>query len=140
MMTAKEECEFLMNDLLPSVQHLLEKNHEFYPAGSVMNADVSIEFTTSYDGNEHPASQDVVNFLTKAHKALAKQKHIKASAIAFNASVIVAGKKTDAIVMRLEHQSGYSITVGLPYTMNLFKKIKYGDMFAQRGSHDIFDS
>lgn len=137
-MNAKEECEVLMNELLSAVQRLLEKNHEFYPVGAVMNADDSIIQTATFDGDEFPASQDVINFLIKAHKSLAEQNKIKASAISFDASVMISGKKTDSILVRLEHQSGYSVTVGVPYSITSLPQIEYGDMFALQGSHDIF--
>ncbi len=137
-MDAKEECEVLMGHLLPMVQHLLEKNHEFYPVGAVMEADGSITQTATYDGNEFPDSQDVINSLIQAHKKMVVENKIKISGIAYNASVVLAGKKTDAILMCFEHQSGYSVTVGVPYSMTFFKKVKYGDLFAQQGNHDVF--
>ncbi len=137
-MDAKEECEVLMGHLLPMVQHLLEKNHEFYPVGAVMEADGSIVPTATYDGNEFPDSQDVIHALIRAHKDLVAKSQIKISGIAYDASVVLSGKRTDAIMMCLEHQSGYSVTVGVPYSMTFFKKIKYGNLFAQQGNHDVF--
>ncbi len=138
-MNAKEECEALMNHLLPMVQHLLEKNREFYPVGAVMNEDDSIAGTATFDGNEFPDSRAVIDSLVKAHKNLAEQNKLKVSGIAYNASVMISGKKTDAIILRLEHKSGYSVIVGVPYAITLFKKIKYGDLFAQEGTHDVFE-
>lgn len=137
-MNEKEECEVLMNDLLPTVQHLLEKHHEFYPIGAVMNEDDSIVQTATFDGCDFPDSQNVINSLIEAHRKLAEQKRLKVSGIAYNASVMISGKKTDSIMICLEHQNGYSVTVGIPYVITLFKRIKYGNLFAQQGSHDIF--
>lgn len=121
-MTPKDECGDVMNVLLQAVQHLLEKNHEFYPAGAVMNPDGSVAFSATYDGSEHPSSREVIDFLVKEHKNLADQNKIKVSAIAYDARVPIAGKKTDCIIMNLEHQSGYSVTVGMPYSFSFFQK------------------
>ncbi len=137
-MDAKEECTILMNDLLSVTQHFLEKNREFYPVGAVLDENDEIIPTGVFDGNDFPASQDVINMLIKAHKDLAREKRLKVSGIAYNASVMISGKKTDAIIVSLEHSSGYSVTVCQPYKFTLFRKVKYGELFAQQGSHDIF--
>lgn len=86
-----------------------------------MNPDGSVAFSATYDGSEHPSSREVIDFLVKEHKNLADQNKIKVSAIAYDACVPIAGKKTDCIIMNLEHQSGYSVTVGMPYSFNFFK-------------------
>lgn len=137
-MNAKEECEVLLNEILPLVQHLLKKNHEFYPVGAVMHTDGTTAQTAACDTADFPPSAEVLRSLSETHQKLAQQKKIKASAIAYDASVTIAQKKTDCIMIRLEHQSGYAVTVGLPYTMNVFKKIKYGELFATQGTHDVF--
>ena len=56
-----------------------------------------------------------------------------------NASVTSPdGKPSDAIIVSLEHKEGYSVIVGKPYKIGLFKKVKFGDLFAMEGKHDIF--
>ncbi len=137
-MNAKDECEALLNALLPAVQHLLEINHRFYPVGAVMKTDDTIVHTVIYDENEHPDSQSIINSLTAAHRQSAVKGELKVSGIVFDAAVVVSCRKTDAIMINLEHQSGYSVTIGLPYAITLFKKVKYGALFAQEGSHNIF--
>ena len=48
------------------------------------------------------------------------------------------GKPTDAIIVSLEHKEDYSVIVGEPYKVGLFKKVTFGDLFAMEGKHDIF--
>ena len=48
------------------------------------------------------------------------------------------GNQSDAIIVSLEHREGYSVIVGLPYKIGLFKKIKFGELFAQSGKNDVF--
>ncbi len=139
MMTPKEQCEVLLDTLLPFAEDQMKKHREFYPFAAVMHTDDSLELTGSYDGNEHPESKDVLETLKQIHKQLASDGKIKASGIVWNASVASAdGKPSDAIIVSLEHKDNYSVIVGEPYKIGLFKKVTFGQLFAMEGKHDIF--
>ena len=115
-MTPKEQCEVLLDKLLPFAENQMKKYREFYPFAAVILMDDTVELTGSFDGNEHPESKDVINDLIQIHKQLASEGKIKASGIAWNASVASAdGKPTDAIIVSLEHKDDYSVIVGEPY-------------------------
>ena len=117
----------------------MKKHREFYPFAAVLHMDDSVVLTDSYDGNEHPESKDVLADLIQIHKQLATEGKIKASGIVWNASVASAdGKPTDAIIVSLEHKDDYSVIVGEPYKIGIFKKISFGNLFAMEGKHDIF--
>ena len=108
----------------------MKKYREFYPFAAVILMDDTVELTGSFDGNEHPESKDVINDLIQIHKQLASEGKIKASGIAWNASVASAdGKPTDAIIVSLEHKDDYSVIVGEPYKVGLFKKVNFGNLF-----------
>lgn len=139
MMTPKEQCEILLDTLLPFAEDQMKKHREFYPFAAVMHTDDSLELTGSYDGNEHPESKDVLEALKQIHKQLASDGKIKASGIVWNASVASAdGKPSDAIIVSLEHKDNYSVIVGEPYKIGLFKKVTFGQLFAMEGKQDIF--
>lgn len=138
-MTPKEQCEILLDKLLPFAEEQLKKHHEFYPVAAVMQMDDSVELTDGYDGNEHPESKNVIEKLKQMLKQLAYEGKIKAVGIVWNASVGSAnGKPTDAIIVSLEHKDDYSVIVGEPYKIGLFKKVTFGNLFAMEGNHDIF--
>ena len=138
-MTPKEQCEVLLDKLLPFAENQMKKYREFYPFAAVILMDDTLELTGSFDGNEHPESKDVINDLIQIHKQLASEGKIKASGIAWNASVASAdGKPTDAIIVSLEHKDDYSVIVGEPYKVGLFKKVNFGNLFAMEGTRDIF--
>lgn len=59
-MTPKEQCEVLLDKLLPFAVDQIKKYREFYPFAAVILMDDSVELTGSYDGNEHPESKDVL--------------------------------------------------------------------------------
>ena len=98
----------------------------------------SSSFTAAAAENEYPNSQKVIDGLISAHRILAENNEIKISGIAYNAAVTVDGTKSDAILVSLEHRDGYSVIAGLPYSFGIFKKIKYGEIFAQSGNHSVF--
>ena len=138
-MTPKEQCEILLDKLLPFAEEQMKKYREFYPFAAVMLMDDSVEITETYDGNEHPESKDVLETLKQIHKQLSSEGKIKASGIVWNASVASAeGKPSDAIIVSLEHKDSYSVIVGEPYKIGLFKKVAFGNLFAMEGMHDIF--
>ena len=138
-MTPKEQCEILLDKLLPFAEQQMKKYHEFYPFAAVLLEDDSIELTASYDGNEHPEPKAVLEDLKQIHKKLAAEGKIKASGIVWNAGVNSAdGKPTDAIIVSLEHRDNYSVIVGEPYKIGLFKTVSFGNLFAMEGKQDIF--
>ena len=137
-MTAKEECEVLLDALISASEKLLKKNGEFYPIGAVLSHDNNVTFTALHSDNEFPDSQSIINELICAHKQLAQNNEIKVSGISWNGAVDLEGKTSDAIIVSLEHKDNYSVIVGLPYKFGLFNKIKLGELFAQNGNNEIF--
>ena len=138
-MTSKEQCEILLDKLLPFAEQQMKKYREFYPFAAVLLEDDSVELTASYDGNEHPEPKAVLEDLKQIHKKLAAEGKIKASGIVWNAGVNSAdGKPTDAIIVSLEHRDNYSVIVGEPYKIGLFKTVSFGNLFAMEGKQDIF--
>ena len=138
-MYQKNECESLMGMLLPFAEEQLKKHGEFYPFGAVLLNDGTVEQTAAYDGNAFPGSKEVIQSLIGVHKALADEGKIKVSGIVWNASVKDAnGKETDSIVISLEHKDNYSVIVGEPYKIGLFKKVIFHDLYALAGNHNIF--
>lgn len=138
-MYQKNECEALLDKLLPFAEEQLKKYGEYYPFGAVLLNDGTVELTATYDGNEHPESTEEIRSLIEIHKTLAKEGKIKASGIVWNASVKNQnGTETDSIIGSFEHKDNYSVIVGEPYKIGLFKKVKFGEIFALEGKHDIF--
>lgn len=138
-MTPKEQCEILLDKLLPFAEDRMKKYRKFYPFAAVLLMDDSVEATAYLPENEHPESKDVLADLVKIHKQLAAEGKIKASGIVWNAAVTSPdGKPSDAIIASLEHKDDYSVIVGLPYKISLFKKVSFGNLFAMKGKNDIF--
>lgn len=139
-MTPKEECEILLNSILPMAETMLEKNRGFCPFGAILKLDDTVVTTSVFDGNEFPDSKEGISDLVASHQKSAQQGEIKASGIVWNGSVLSEGKTADAIIVSLEHKTGYSVAVGRTYKIGMFKKIKFGNLLAQPGNHDVFGS
>ena len=69
-MTAKQECEMLLNTLLQLVEVMLKKNGEFYPTGVVLTTDYEQTFTALENEDDHPHSQTIVDALIDIHKEI----------------------------------------------------------------------
>jgi len=139
MIEPKEECEKIMNTLLPIGVDFLKKHKEFYPFGAVMSIDGEISFIGFYDGNEMPDSKELLHNLKKSCKHMADNNEIKASGFAFNTSISSDnGKDEDAIIISLEHKERYSVQVALPYKAGFLGRFRFGDLIALKGENDIF--
>jgi len=139
MATPKEDCEKLMNELLPFAEKTLREHGEFHPFGGAMKPNGEIVHHGAYTGTELPKGQELVDLLMEAfHQSVAKGEYI-ATAIVYNirTSPPVETKKTDAICVSLDHRDDYSLNVAFPYTL------KHGELsleppFATKGGGKIF--
>jgi len=138
--TPKEECEALMTALLPVAQQMLSKHREFYPYGGTMSPDGGIAHTAGYTGTERPPSQAVVELLEKAFQHGAKRGAYKATALVLDVRTTPPGKtaKQDAVQVRLDHASGYSVIVLFPYAFAANGEVEFAEPFGVRGEGKIF--
>ncbi|MSU74538.1 hypothetical protein EXS57_02030 [Candidatus Kaiserbacteria bacterium] len=127
MESAKDK---LINALLPFAQQLLNKQDGFYPFGASIASDGKVVMAATYDGNEHPESQGVIDQLTRAFNRQALAKEIVAAAVCADIRVIPPDKetKTDAISIGLELQSGESGDFLFPYRKEV-KSVIYDEPF-----------
>jgi hypothetical protein len=137
---AHPDLNALLNALLPFVGQMLAAHGEFYPFGSNMKPSGEIIAVGARDGDEHPPSQNLIDLMTQAFRQQAATGQLRAAGICDDVRTIPPGKaeKTDAVCMALEHQSGESITVYLPYRRAASGSVEYGQMFAARKAPQFF--
>jgi len=77
--------------------------------------------------------------MRQALSSQAKAGTLRCSAIAYDAKVLPPGaeEKTDAVVIELEHRSGYNVTVIFPYKFTS-QKVAFAAPFAASGGHHVF--
>jgi hypothetical protein len=138
----KQECERLMNALLPLAEKMLMQYGEFYPYGGYVAADGTItDIGGSILETDHPASRDLINLLRTSLRQIAIAKQCRAAAIIFDVTVPLPGcdAKSNAIQVCLDHVHGYSAEVFFPYAISR-TGVLYGERFAQPGKHDLLNT
>jgi len=137
---AHPDLDELLNALLPFAQQMLAEHGEFYPFGSTMTVAGKIVAQAAHIGEEHPKSQPLIELLTQAYRQQALNGEIRAAGICYDVRTIPPGQteKTDAVCLALEHQTGQSVSVFVPYKKGLFGKVKYGELFAAAREPEFF--
>ena len=125
-----------MAPLLRMATTLLEKNGEFYPFAGFLDSTGRFQQLAAYDGDEHPASAHVIEDLRRILQSSASQNHYRAIGLVYDVRVVPPGSrdKTDAVLIELEHQSGYRVNVYWPYTKRSTGAPSLGAAFAVAGT------
>jgi hypothetical protein len=140
-MNGKQDCETLMNAVLPVAERMLREFGEFYPYGGYMKPSGEIVHVGAEDEDaDRPKSKDLLYLLRQSFSAMAAAGDCKATAIVFDVRVDLPGtqKKGDSIQICLEHADCYSAEVFVPYEIGEGGRVIYGVTFAQEGKHEIF--
>ncbi len=137
---AHPDLDKLINILIPFAQKMLAKNGEFFPFGSSILKDGTMIDSAAYDGNKHQSSKVIIDLLTTAYCQKASRGDICAAGICQNVRTIPPGQveKVDAIFIGLEHQSGETVNVYIPYKKGKRGKVDYGDLFAMHRDPQFF--
>jgi hypothetical protein len=127
------DLEQLKGMLLRVAQKMVSKEGEFYPFGVSISTDGQFTSEDGYKGDEHPSSATLNNEITQKFRQLAASGQLRAAGICLivDMSVIPPGQteRTKAIHLALEHQSGQSEYVFVPFKKGLFGKVKYGEPY-----------
>ena len=136
----REEGDKLLNALLPFAQQMLAKHGAFHPFGAFVNEKHEVELCAVYDGDEHPAGQDLIDMIIAAMRKDAPQERYKAVGICFDVLVVPPNetKKTDAIQVAIEYSDGEAVNAYLPYRKNWVGKFSYGQIFASGADPRVF--
>jgi hypothetical protein len=140
MKTPKEECEELMNAVLPFAQRMLSRYRGFFPFGGAMGLDGKIIAVAGGTGSEHPASQEVTAVLEEGFREGARTGKYKATALVSDMLVVPPREavKRDAIAVRLDHRDGYSVVVVFPYTIGPGGDVAIEAPYVAKGDRRIF--
>jgi hypothetical protein len=116
--TPQEECEHLMNAVLPIAEQSLTDRREFYPFGATLSARGGVALLDAWMGAEHPPADDALAALEETFRDGAAKHRIKATALVVDVLLVPPGKRTqrDAIEVRLDHRDGYSVRIVFPYS------------------------
>jgi len=114
---AHPDLDRLLAMLLDASQHLLSEAREMYPIAASMSRDAKITAVGVYFAEEYPESQRVIDELTWALVSLASSEETAALGMACDVHFAKdqSSPKRDAIRVDLEHATGESVSVIVPY-------------------------
>jgi hypothetical protein len=129
---AETDFDQLLNTLIPVAQEMISKHGEFFPFGSSIGTDGKVDLNTPYKENNCPTSQLIIDIMTQGFRKSALDGKIRAAGICYDVRTIPPGKnkKTDAIWVTLEQQTGEAVDVIVPYKKGIFGQYSYGKYFA----------
>ena len=138
---AHPELDALFNTLLPVAQRLLRECGEFLPFGAIMSSSGEIRLVGGeIEGDDYPTSQPLLDLLTEAFKKQSMKGELRAAGICYDVLTVPPGedRKRDAICCGLEHYSGETASVFVPYVKAADGDVQYGTVFSARRGAQFF--
>jgi hypothetical protein len=127
---AREDYNALLDFLMPFAEQMLKKRGEFFPFGAAVSTTGEVGAHATCDGNETPASEEVIAMLVQGFQGEARDGKIRATGICYDGLIVQDGKKVDAVIISLEHLSGSTTKTCVPYTKGMFGKYRFGELTA----------
>ena len=140
-MGAPEDIDLLLREELAMVRNLLDRNGRFYPTASWIDRDGELAFVGGQPGGMFTRATEILDMLYGALQQKAAEGAIRACAVAVDVRVVPPGetKKTDAILVTIEHAEADPLDVVLPYSKKSFGRgIEYGEQFSEPGEPKFF--
>ncbi|HFQ5352222.1 TPA: hypothetical protein ACGUPP_004416 [Vibrio vulnificus] len=135
----KEDAQHLFDSVLPFAEKMLAEYGEFYPYGAAMTLTGDVVDVSVFEGNEYPPSSEIIDLLNSAFLKATANREYRTTAVVYDVRIMLpSGQLSDAIAVNLDHISGYSIVVYLPYK-KLNQAIEYGELSVQEGRGAIFN-
>lgn len=135
------DLETLLAELTHAAHFFLKKSGEFYPFGIVMKTNGDVEHQASWDGDDHPASVDVIARLEQVIRDQATKGEIRAAGICFDVRIRRPNLPlTDALQFHLEHVEGRAMNVFQPYSKGLLGRYKYSELFVEARDARFFQT
>jgi hypothetical protein len=140
--TPQEDCEELMNLVVPFAARMLKDRHAFVPFGATMAPSGQIDGALSSTGDAKPDVDQLISLLELGFHRGATEGKYKATAIVVDMVIVAPGKSTqqDGVAVRLDHRDGYSVIVGFPYSFSETGELLMEPPFATEGAHQIFSA
>jgi hypothetical protein len=136
--TPKDECDLLVNVVVPFARQMLSEHHGFFPFGATMSPSGAISRIETPKG-DHPPKELVV-LIEQGFVDGAQQGLYKATAVALDVKTVPPGKNEsqNAVEVRLDHRDHYSVKVVFPYSYSPSGQLDFAPPFAVAGDKMIF--
>ena len=140
MMTPKEECEQIMNELMTIAEKLLKDQGTFLPfAAFMLENGETVWVGGEIEGTDMPSSTSLLRVLEEGLGLRVASGECKATGIAVDVMVRPPGhtEKMDAIRIHLDHRDHFSALVFFPYRLVAGGGVEYEKHYAQRGPGEM---
>lgn len=139
---AEDDCNKLLNIVLPAAKQLLENRGEFSPFGAALKSNGEIVFLGGYGEPEHSGDLDQRKAFWDGFRAGVLSGEYRATARTYPAVDIESpstGEKSAAVMVALDHRDQYSVAAFFLYQIENGKFI-LAESFTVKGGGDLFRS
>jgi hypothetical protein len=137
---AHPDLNSLFDTAVSFAKLMLSEEGEFYPFGATMSPSGEItNIGARVERDDHPPSQTLIDLMTETFQKRAASGEIRAAVICYDGRAIPPGEttKADVICCGLEHRSGESVDVFMPYKRT-GRSFQFGETFASRRIAQFF--
>ena len=136
-MSAREEVETLLNELMPFVEGQLSTEGILAPFGAIVTIDDKKEIVRALPEDKN--SEGPVEALVSAVKLRVADGDARLVAIILDVTATLPGDETqtDAVQFRFEHRENYAAEIFIPYTATE-DGLVFGKLFGQTGDVIFF--
>jgi hypothetical protein len=137
-MTPKDECDVLVNAVVPFARQMLSQHHSFFPFGATMSPSGTVSRTDTPKG-DLPVGE-LVGLIEQDFVDGGKRGLYKATALVSDVTTVPPqrSEKQRAVEVRLDHRDNYSVRVVFPYSYSLSGELVFDASFAVPGDRTIF--
>lgn len=136
------DLEQIKGMLLRTAQKALSGMGSYYPFGITLSTEGKFASEQGPEGKEKMGSLELNNYIIGLFHQQAAAGQLRAAGICaiadMNANPPDQPEKTKAIYLDLEHKSGQSEFLFLPFKRGLFGKVKYGEPYYFDGIPNFF--
>ena len=143
----REDANDVLNASVSYAKRMLRRYGEFGPFGFGMNQDGDVKFEAIAQQDMPPEPAMLLDLMQQQLTERAKRGSLRAAASASNVTMQKASSEgyTDAIMVDIEHESGYCVKAFVPYRMTggqffgFFPRIvRFGAIRTQEGAARLF--
>jgi uncharacterized protein (DUF305 family) len=138
---SKDELESLINATFPFIEDLLKKHEEFFPMAAALDKNDKIVQVGTYDDDEKPLSQNVIDDLKSGLRDGAKKGDYKSIAIFYDVKAVnpATKEKTDAVAVFVENnRDSTAFTIYYPYSLTKGGVLTFAESWKNASAKEIF--
>ena len=111
------QMEALLTEGIQTATHFLNKSREFYPFAVALTPAGKITHVSTWDGDDHPASNEVLTLLCQALKQGVRSGAYRSVAIVSDVKIRSrpSDHPQDAVCVHIEHPAAAPVACYLPY-------------------------